>query len=93
MVPKTFDVEVNANTLTSLSRASMLERSNWPSDVSGTQRSLMPRSATNMCHGTMLAWCSMCVRSTVSPAFMFARPHDRMTKFNASVAFLVKMTS
>ena len=43
-------------------------RSSWPSSVSGTQRSSMPRSAASMCHGTMLAWCSIWVSTTTSPA-------------------------
>ena len=51
------------------------------------------RSAASMCHGTMLAWCSISVSTTTSPAARWARPHDWATRLSASVAFLVKTIS
>ena len=68
MVPSTLDMAVKANALAPSSSRSRSVRSSWPSSVSGTQRSSMPRSAARMCHGTMLAWCSICVSTTTSPA-------------------------
>ena len=41
----------------------------------------------------MLAWCSISVRSTASPARRFARPQDWATRFSDSVVFFVKTTS
>ena len=67
--------------------------SSCPSGVSGTQRSSIPRSAASMCHGTMLAWCSISVSTTTSPGPRLARPHAAAIRFIASVAFLVKMIS
>ena len=59
----------------------------------GIQRSSMPFSAASMCHGTMLAWCSISEMTTASPGPRLAPPHDRAMRFIASVAFFVKMTS
>ena len=41
----------------------------------------------------MLAWCSISVRSTASPARRLARPQDWATRLSDSVVFLVKTTS
>jgi hypothetical protein len=46
-----------------------------------------------MCHGTTLAWCSMCVSTTASPALRFERAQAWATRFMASVVLRVKMTS
>ena len=46
--------------------------------MSGIHRSSTPRSAARMCHGTMLAWCSMCVSTIgVALAQVGARPRVR----------------
>ncbi len=92
-VPSTLLMAVNANALAPWSNSSRLVRSSRPSGVSGTHRSSMPSSVASMCHGTMLAWCSMCVSTTTSPARRFARPHAAATRLSDSVAFLVKITS
>ncbi len=52
----------------------------------------MPRSWASICHGTMLAWCSIRLITTGSPARRLARPHAWITRLSASVAFFVKMT-
>ena len=93
IVPSTLLIAVKLNAFAPSSSCGNVVRSSWPSAVSGTQRSSMPRSAASMCHGTMLAWCSMCVSTTASPAFMFVRAHDHTTRLSASVAFFVKTTS
>ncbi len=46
-----------------------------------------------MCHGTMLAWCSISVSTTTSPRPRFERPQLWATRLSASVAFLVNTTS
>ena len=47
--------------------------------TSGSARVLgrpMPRSSRSISHGTRLAWCSISVSSTASPAWRLARPHE-----------------
>ena len=46
-----------------------------------------------MCHGTMLAWCSISLSTIASAGPRFEPPHERATRFMASVAFLVKTIS
>ena len=93
MVPRTFDIAVKQNALAPSSSRSRSVRSSRPSGVSGSQRISKPFSAASICQGTMLAWCSIWVSSTASPSPRLAPPHDRATRFIASVAFLVKTSS
>ena len=44
-------------------------------------------------HGTMLAWCSISVSRTASPARRLARPQLCATRLSDSVVFLVNTTS
>ena len=83
----------NDSTLAPSSSWGRSVRSSRPSAVSGIQRSSMPRSAASMCHGTTLAWCSMWVSTTTSPAPRLARPHAWATRLSASVAFFVNTIS
>ncbi len=53
----------------------------------------MPRSVASICHGTMLAWCSIWVSTTTSPALRLVRPHVWVIRFIDSVAFFVNTTS
>jgi hypothetical protein len=76
MVPSTLLIAVNEKTFAPSSSCGRSVRSSWPSSVSGTQRSSMPFDWASMCHGTMLAWCSMCVSTTTSPSPRLAPPHD-----------------
>ena len=46
-----------------------------------------------MCHGTMLAWCSISVITTASVGPRLAPPQDRATRLMASVTFLVNTIS
>ncbi len=94
-VPSTLLIAVKANTLAPSSSRSRLPSamSSWPSGVIGSQRSSIPWRAAMMCHGTMLAWCSICVTTTMSPADRWAPPHDWATRLSASVAFLVNTIS
>jgi hypothetical protein len=59
----------------------------------GTTLITMPFSARSICHGTMLAWCSICDRTISSPSRRLVRPHDAATKLIASVALRVKTIS
>ena len=52
-----------------------------------------PSSSERIIHGTMLAWCSISVRSTASPARRLARPQEWATRLSDSVVFLVKTIS
>ena len=45
------------------------------------------------CHGTKFAWCSSSVITTTSPGPRFSRPQAYATRFSASVALRVKITS
>ena len=92
-VPSTLLIAVTDSTLAPSSRRSRSVRSSRPSAVSGIQRSSMPRSAASMCQGTTLAWCSMWVSTTTSPAARLARPHAWATRLSASVAFFVNTIS
>ena len=92
-VPSTLDIAVTDTSLAPSSRVSRSRRSRWPSGVTGIQRSSKPFSAESMCQGTMLAWCSISEITTASPGPRLAAPHERASRLNASVAFLVKTTS
>ncbi|MEY4010089.1 MAG: hypothetical protein RLZZ93_781 [Actinomycetota bacterium] len=93
MVPSTFDMAVKENAFAPSSRRSRPEVSSSPSAVSGTQRISNPFSAASICQGTMLAWCSMWVSTTASPARRLAPPQLRATRLSASVAFFVNTIS
>ena len=52
------------------------------------------RLGTSMCHGTMLAWCSMCgEHDDVARAQVGAAPRRTRRRFSDSVAFLVNTIS
>ncbi len=59
----------------------------------GTTRITAPVALASICHGTMLLWCSIVVRTISSPAFTFARPHVWATRLIASVVPRVKTIS
>ena len=61
--------------------------------MSGIQRSSTPRSGARMCHGTMLAWCSISVSTITSPSWRLARAQLYATRLIASVTFLVNTIS
>ena len=92
-VPSTLLIAVNDSTLAPSRRRPRSVVSRRPSAVSGIQRISMPRSAASMCHGTMLAWCSIWVSTTTSPAVRLVRPHVWATRLIDSVAFFVNTTS
>jgi hypothetical protein len=94
MVPSTLLIAVKLNTLA--------PSSSWGSvgevelAVGGERHPAQhdARSATSMCHGTMLAWCSMCVSThDVAGLQVGATPRRSATRFSASVAFLVNTIS
>ncbi len=53
----------------------------------------MPTSSRSWNHGTMLAWCSISLSSTTSPARSVDAPQDRAMRLNDSVVLRVKTTS
>jgi hypothetical protein len=61
-------------------------RSISPASEIGATRSLAFRSSHSICHGTMLAWCSMAVSSTSSPGPTCWWPQLAATRLIASVA-------
>ncbi len=73
-VPSTLDMQVTASSLAPSRTWSRSSRTRRPSSSMGSQRSSMPRSAASMCHGTMLAWCSISVSTTTSPRPRWVRP-------------------
>jgi len=87
-VPSTFDAAVNENALAPSRSSSRFDRSSRPSSVRPTYRSSIPSCSLSMSQGTMLAWCSIWVSTTASPARRLARPHDCATRFIDSVTFL-----
>ena len=97
-VPSMLDTQVSETTLVrSLISSSMFDRSSRPSSVSPNQRSVAPLRSVSSCHGTMLEWCSISVISTSSPSPIASGPVAQAsvlaTRFSASEAFLVKITS
>ncbi len=67
-VPSTLDMAVTASSLAPSSCRSRSDRSSWPSSVTPSQRSSTPVSSASISQGTMLAWCSIWVSTTASPA-------------------------
>ena len=92
-VPSTLLMAVTPRSLAPSRSWPRLARSSWPSAPTPIQRSSKPFSAAMMCQGTMLAWCSISVITTASPGPRLAPPHDRATRFIASVTFFVNTIS
>ena len=46
-----------------------------------------------MCHGMMLAWCSISLSTITSPATRLLRAHEYATRLTASVALRVNTSS
>ena len=97
IVPSMLETQVSETTLVSgVISSSMFDRSSWPSSVSPNQRSSAPLRSVSSCQGTMLEWCSISVITTRSPALISSGPAHAIvlaTRFSASLAFLVKITS
>ena len=60
--------------------------SSEPSSRMSAATSFAPVISAVICHGTILAWCSIFVTSISSPLLRFARPHELATRFRDSVA-------
>ena len=60
---------------------------------SGSPLNIAPVRPATYCHGTKLEWCSRSVTTTRSPGPRLSRPQAYATRFSASVAERVKITS
>ena len=93
-VPRALEIWLKATSFVALqSKLLYPSISSSPASLMSTTLMMAPFSSASICQGTMLEWCSNCVRIISSPFWMFCLPHVCATRLIESVVPAVNSTS